>query len=247
ALNKATGDVVWKSAVPGGDAAGYASVVPVEAAGVRQYVAFLAKGLVGVDRATGAFLWRFDKTGAGPVNMATPVAYGDYIYSGGGLNGAGLIKLTAGGGVGGGAAAGEAKLTPELVYFDQKLPTTSGGTIRVGEYLYGTTAAGLACVEFKTGKVIWQNKSVGPASVCAAEGRLYVRGENGEVALVDATPDGYRERGRFAPAGGPAKSNAKAWAYPVVAGGRLYVRDGPSVWCYDVSGAGSAGRPGGAK
>jgi outer membrane protein assembly factor BamB len=104
------------------------------------------------------------------------------------------------------------------------------------DYFFGTGNSGLMCVEFATGNIKWDNASVGPASLCLADGRLYLHGENGEVALVEATADDYREKGRFAPADQPARSQPmeKAWAYPVVADGRLYIRDQNMLWCYDV-------------
>lgn len=230
ALDKKSGDVVWKSVVPGGDEAGYASVVAVDAAGGgRQYVQFLQKGVVGVDAATGKFLWRFDKTAQNsPANIPTPVvkagaAAGELlVYTGTGLGGGGLARAKGG------------ETAAESVYFDRKLPTAIGGSVLVGDHLYGTSSAGLICVEFATGKVKWQDRSIGAAAVCYAEGRLYLHGENGEAALVDAAPDAYHERGRFAPPNQPDRGQSKAWAYPVVANGRLYVRDAGAVWCYDV-------------
>jgi hypothetical protein len=93
------------------------------------------------------------------------------------------------------------------------------------------------CVEFTTAKEQWQEKSIAPASLCYAEGLLYVHGENGDVALVEATPKAYREKGNFTPPGQPKHLHGfgeKAWAYPVVANGRLYVRDQGVLWCYDV-------------
>ena len=91
-------------------------------------------------------------------------------------------------------------------------------------------------VEFSTGKILWKAEGIGSGSVLYADGRLYVHGENGDVALVEATAEGYREKGRFTPPNQPRHSNAmeKAWAYPVVAYGRLYVRDHQMLWCYDV-------------
>ena len=78
ALNKASGEVVWKAAVPGGDPAGYASAIIVND-GRKQYVQFTGKGIVGVDAKTGQFLWRYDEASKGPANMATPVASGSYV------------------------------------------------------------------------------------------------------------------------------------------------------------------------
>ena len=235
ALDKKTGEVVWKTAVPGGDAAAYASIVPADLAGARQYVQFLAKGVVGLDPGTGKFLWRFDKTGSGPANMTTPAVHDGYVYTGGGLTGGGAVRVTADP-----AAAGGFRV--EQAYFEKKLPQGSGGVLRVGDHLYGTIGNALACIELRTGKVAWQDRSVGPASFCYADGRLYALGEDGEVALVDPTPEAYRERGRFTLPDRPARKNEKAWAHPVIADGRLYLRDLGSVWCYDLKGHRQAAR-----
>jgi outer membrane protein assembly factor BamB len=230
ALNKKTGEVIWKCAVPGGDEATYASAVIVEAAGVRQYVFFLQKGLVGVEAKTGKFLWRYARTAQGsPAVIPTPVAREGSIYSAAARSGGGLVKLKASGGA----------IEAEPVYFSPKLPTAIGGAVLVGDYLYATTGTSLLCTEFATGNVKWEERALGPASLCCAEGRLYLHGENGEVGLVEATADGYREKGRFTPPDPPKRANAmeKAWAYPVVAGGRLYIRDLGTLWCYEVKAA----------
>jgi hypothetical protein len=108
--------------------------------------------------------------------------------------------------------------------------------VLLGDYFYGTGNQGLLCVEFATGNVKWDDRALGAASLCFADGRLYLHGENGEVALVEATPEGYREKGRFAPPDQPKRLGPmeKAWVYPVVANGRLYLRDHQLLWCYDV-------------
>ncbi|MDM7994916.1 MAG: PQQ-like beta-propeller repeat protein [Acidobacteriota bacterium] len=229
ALNKRTGALIWKSAVPGGGMAGYASLVVATAGSFKQYIAYTANGLVGVDARTGEFLWNYDKT-KGPLGMSmqTPVARDGLIYSAAGRVGGGAVRLTA---AGGGVKA-------EEVYFNPGLPSAIGGEVLVGEYLYGTSQTALMAVEFRTGKVAWSDRSVAPASVCYADGMLYLHGEGGEVALVEATPEAYRERGRFAPPNQPKHSNPmeKSWAYPVISGGRLYIRDLDNLWCYDVKG-----------
>jgi outer membrane protein assembly factor BamB len=229
ALDKNSGEVIWKSPVPGGDEAGYASIIIVNAAGVKQYVQFLAKGLVGVNANTGEFLWRYDRAAqSSPANIGTPVAQDDYVYSGSHYAGGGLVRLVA---KNGGVDA-------EEVYFDRKYPTAIGGAVLVGDYLYGTTQATMVCARFKTGEVKWtQERGLAPASLCYADGRLYLHGEtDGEVALVEATPEEYRERGRFMPPNIPDRGNGRAWAYPVVAHGRLYIHDWGTLWCYDVKG-----------
>jgi outer membrane protein assembly factor BamB len=225
ALNKKTGAVVWKSAVPGGDKAAYASIIVVQVGGIRQYVQFLGDGLVGVDAKDGKFLWRYGKTGASPANIPTPVAGGDYIYSGSSLSGGGLVKLKI----------GKDSISADQVYFQKNLPTSIGGAILLDQYLYGTNTKRLMCVEFTTGTEKWQEKGVGAGSLCYADGRIYIHGEDtGEVALVEPSPEGYREKGRFMPPDQPEHGKSKAWTYPVVANGRLYLRDMGMLWCYDI-------------
>ena len=224
ALNKNTGGTLWKCAAPGGDDAAYASAIPVEAAGLKQYVQMLEKGLVGVDAKTGAFLWRYAKlTSRYKNNDPTPVAADGVVYGGSSGTGGGAVQLKA----------KDGGIEAEQIYFTPSLPSAIGGAVKIGDYLYGTTHS-LQCVEFKRGTVKWEERALGAASICAADGQLYLHGENGEVALVQATPEGYREKGRFTPPNPPDRGSAKAWAYPVVAHGRLYIRDIGTLWCYDV-------------
>jgi len=227
ALNRKTGQVLWKCVLPEADNAAFASAIVVEAAGVRQYVQLLPKGLVGVDAKTGKLLWRYAKAvsryGA---NIPTPVAADGYIFVGSAGTGGGTVKLKA---KGGGVEA-------EEVYFEAKLPTSIGGVVKVGNHLYGTTGVAMLCLELATGAIKWQDRALGAASICYADGRLYLHGENGDLALVEASPEAYRERGRFTPPDQPkhTRQMEKAWVYPVVANGQLYIRDHGSLWCYDV-------------
>ena len=225
ALNKESGDVIWKCAVPEGSDAGYASPIVIEHEGVRQYVQFLAKGLAGVNAKTGELLWQYTKTAEGsPANIPTPLADGGYVYSAASRSGGGLVKLQA----------EQQAFQAEQVYFSGTLPSGIGGVIKLGDCFYGTKGDSLLCVEFTTGEIKWQERSVGAASLCYADGCLYLHGEKGEVALVEPSPEGYREKGRFTPPDQPDRGRSRAWAYPVVADGRLYVRDLDSLWCYDV-------------
>lgn len=227
ALNKKTGELIWKCATPEADEAAYASPIIVEAGGTKQYVQLLQKGLVGVDATNGKLLWRYSKpVSVYGANIPTPVVSGDTIYVGSAGTGGGAVKV----------ASKDGKLEAEPLYFGPKYPTAIGGAVKVGDYLYGCSGQALECVEFATGKIKWEERSVAPGSLCYADGLLFLHGENGEVALVEASPDGYHEKGRFAPAEQPAKANdmEKAWAYPVAANGRLYIRDHEKLWCYNV-------------
>ena len=227
ALNKKTGGLIWKAVVPGGDAAGYSSAMVVEAGGRKQYVQFLAKGVAGVDANTGQFLWRYDRTGrAAAANMPTPVVHDSYVYTIAQHTGGGLIHLVP-------TAQG---VDAQEVYFTRGLPNAVGGSVLVGDTLYGTNDEAMVAIEFLTGKIKWQAEGIGAGSTFYADGLLFVHGENGDVALVEAKPDEYREKGRFTPPGQPKHPGGreKAWVYPVVASGRLYIRDLGKLWCYDV-------------
>jgi outer membrane protein assembly factor BamB len=229
ALNKKTGAVIWKSTIPGGEQAAYASAIVVQAGGRKQYVQFLSKGIVGVDAKTGQFLWRYAEPVKGMAQMVTPVARDEYIYGSAHGVGGGTVQLKREGD----------RVVAEQVYFARGLPCNIGGSVLIGDYLYGTATDGLVAVEFATGKVKWQGEGIGRGSVVYADGQLYIHGENGDVALVEATAEAYREKGRFTPPAQPKRKRLgpypeKAWTYPVIANGRLYIRDNETLWAYDI-------------
>jgi outer membrane protein assembly factor BamB len=237
ALKKATGEVVWKTASPEADNAAYSSVVIAEAGGRKQYVQVLEKGLVGVDAKSGEQLWRYKGIGTQPPAIPTPVSRKDIVY-GATVKGSGSfvhLKPTPSG------------VEVEEIFSNAKLPKAIGGSVEVNGYLYGTGSEVLMCVEYPKGNVKWQSRDVGVGSLCYADGMLYFHAETppGEVALVEATPEEYRGRGRFTPPNGPKNRktddgtgkkvlDGRTWAYPVVANGRLYIRDWNCLWCYDV-------------
>lgn len=233
AVNKKNGAEIWRSAIPGGDPAAYASAIVVQAGGRKQYVQFLSKGLVGVDAKTGKFLWRYEAPAKGPAQMWTPVAQDEHVYGGANGVGGGLVRLKP----------DSAGVIAEQVYFERGLPNGIGGAVLVGKHLYGTEIAGkLVAVEFTTGKVGWSADSVGWGSVAYADGSLYLHGLNGDVVLVEATPEAYREKGRFTPPGQPKHKQIgtmpeMAFSYPVIANGVLYIRDLGTLWAYDVKAA----------
>ena len=231
ALNKKTGAVIWKSAIPGGEPAAYASAIVVQAAGRKQYVQFLSKGIVGVDAKTGQFLWRYSEAAKGPAQYFTPVARGEYVYGGALSVGGGLVRLKSDGN---GVAA-------EQVYFLRGLPNGPGGAVVVGDHIYGTEIGqSLLAAEFTTGKVKWQKADFGRASIAAADGCLYLHEiTQGDVILIEATPDGYREKGRLSPPAQPTKKKEGQFSegslsYPVIANGTLYIRDLGTLWAWDI-------------
>jgi hypothetical protein len=235
ALGKKTGGLVWKAAVPelgpkGRDGAGYSSAVVSSGAGVRQYVQLLGRGVVGVRASDGKFLWGYNKVANNVANISTPVVRAGFVFASTGYQtGSALLELQRDGE---GVAARE-------VYFLE--PTTfqnhHGGFVLVGNHLYGGHGHKLGfpiCLDFVTGRVAWggniRNAGGGSAAVLYADGRLYFRYENGVVMLIDASPEGYKERGSFTI---PEVRNP-SWAHLSVAGGRLYVREQDAIYCYDL-------------
>jgi outer membrane protein assembly factor BamB len=224
ALDKKTGAVRWKAVKPDYNTAGFASAVVTEVGGIRQYVQFLGSGLIGVAARDGRLLWKYNRH-IGGVSAACPIVYDGCVFStASGTEGAGgdaLLRLTA---EGDGVRA-------KQVYLTRVVMNHHGGVVRMGEYLYGTSGSGLVCMEFKSGTRKWQDRSVGSGSLVLADGHIYLRGVQGTVALVEATPDGYHEKGRFRQ---PDRSRFPAFCHPVIAGGRLYLRDDDVLFCYDV-------------
>jgi outer membrane protein assembly factor BamB len=219
ALNKMTGAVVWKCALEKVDNAEYSSVIPVTIGDTKQYVGFLRSGLVGIDARTGKLLWKYEKITDMAANIMTPVVYQDKVFASSSRGGGALLEL---------AGAGN----PKEVYHQKALGTSIGGAVLVDGHLYGTTSAGLYCVELATGKKKWEEGSIGGASICFADGRLYVRRySTGEIVLVEPNPKEYVEKGRVKQA---HRSKFAAWPHPIVANGGLYVRDHDTLVCWDV-------------
>jgi outer membrane protein assembly factor BamB len=227
ALDKKTGDTVWKCPIDiGSNQAGYSSIVIAKVGGVRQYVQLLDGGLVGVST-DGKQLWKYEKLGPNTANIPTPVVLKDEVLGVAGYGkGGALLKLKPNGN----------EIDAEEIYFKHDLTNKHGGVLVVGDYIYGDTddQGKPFCAEVKTGKIVWKRKGNdgqgrGSASVTYADGRLYFHYDNGVVALVEASPEGYKETGSF-----KVETDGPAWAHPVVSGGRLYLREGDSLYCYDV-------------
>ncbi len=222
ALDKKTGATAWKSAVPGGDAAAYSSVIATDLGGLRQYVQFLDNGVVGVAAKDGKFLWRYDNPANTTANCSTPVYHDGHVFAASSYgNGGGLARLTKNGD----------RVTADEVYFTKRMQNHHGGMVLVGGYLYGSDEGSLTCLEFKTGKVQWAARDAGKGSIACADGRLYYRDEGGTLLLIEASPAKYVEHGRFEQ---PQRSDDPAWPHPVIANGRLYVRDQDVLLCFDV-------------
>lgn len=220
ALNKKNGETIWKGAVPKGDPAHYASIIAVEFEGKRQYIQFLGGGVVGLS-GDGEFLWRYDRPHNGTANCSTPLYRDGQVFAASAYNtGGGAVKLSRDGD----------KIKAEEVYFTKNMKNHHGGVVLVGDYLYGSDEGLLTCLDFKTGEVQWAERKAGKGSIAYADGRLYYRNEGGPMILVEANPKKYVEHGRFT----PPRTDKPAWPHPVIADGKLFIRDQQYLYCYNV-------------
>lgn len=219
ALRKTDGSLIWKSQ---SDEAGYSSAVLHEAGGVREAIFFTGQRALGVDVNNGSLLWSYNRVANGTANIATPLVRGNRVFISSDYGtGAALLELTA---TGGGVAAKE-------IYFTNEMRNHHASSILVGEHLYGFSSSILTAMHFDTGKVVWRDRSVGKGSLVFADDRLYAYSENGVIGLVEPSPEGYREHGRFTIQTG----SLPTWAHPVVSGGKLFIRDQDTIYAYNVS------------
>jgi len=224
ALNKKTGAVVWQTK-DFTDPANYSSIIIVNYGGVKQYVQLTPANVVGVAAEDGKVLWKAARKGNVAV-IPTPI-FDDgsvYVTSGYGA-GCNLFKV--------GADSG--KFSAEQVYANKVMANHHGGVIKIGPDVYGfSEGKGWTCQDFKSGEPKWQEREkLGKGSIAFADGRFYLRKEDGKgtIALIEASPEGYKEHGHFDQ---PKRTSMKSWTHPVIAGGKLFIRDQDLLLCYDV-------------
>jgi len=214
----------------GQDGAGYSSVVVSRAAGVKQYVQLVGRGVIGVDAETGKFLWGYNRVANTTANIPTPIVSGDLVFCSSGYSdgGSALLRLTG--------SRGKVNVR-EIWYKPAKdLQNHHGGMILIGDHVYmghGHNNGFPVCFDLKTGKDVWRpgrGPGTGSAAAVYADGHLYFRYENGTMALIEATPKKYELKGKF----DIAINNGQSWAHPVVFDGRLYLRDQDEIICYDI-------------
>jgi outer membrane protein assembly factor BamB len=233
ALDRRTGKLLWKCALPpigekGADGAAYSSAVVAEIRGVRQYVQMLGRGAVGVEAATGKFLWGYNRIACNVANITTPVVRGNYVFATSAYNtGSALLEINR---------AGDSFNADELYFLGARhFQNHHGGVVLTRGHIYGgrgTNNGHPTCIDLATGKICWTERSPsrGSASVIYADGHVIFRYDRGEVILFEATPEAMRTKGRFT----AVKGDGAAWAHPVIHRGRLYLRHGNILVCYDL-------------
>lgn len=219
--------------VGGNAGASYSSPIAIDFEGQRQYVQFTSKGVIGVAATDGKFLWRFDRpANYMGINISTPLYHDGRVFAASAYN--------AGGGVAKLSKDGNGGIKAEEVWFSRNIENHHGGVVLIDGALFGANGGNgggyPVCLDFQTGNVLWNERDsdkrrVKKGSVAVADGRIYYRAEDGPIVLIEPSRKEYLERGRFEQ---PDRTRLPAWAHPVIANGKLYIRDQDTLFCYDV-------------
>ncbi|GIW97917.1 MAG: hypothetical protein KatS3mg111_1250 [Pirellulaceae bacterium] len=254
AVNKMTGQTIWKSDVPAaverssqqGDfgrrrrrgnvgrgqesGASYSSAIVVDFANHRQYVQLTATTLAGFSAEDGTLLWRYDPVAA-QISCSTPIYHDGYVFASSAYDGGGgLVKLSTN---------ANGHVEADEVYFTTYMRNHHGGLILHDGCVYGAAGGNeggfLVTMDFLTGDILWRERRAPKGSLAFADGRLYLRAEGGTMILIEPNREQYIERGRFEQ---PDRSEEPAWTHPVIANGKLYLRDQDLLLCYDIAAQG---------
>ncbi|MCH7989854.1 MAG: PQQ-binding-like beta-propeller repeat protein [Planctomycetes bacterium] len=219
ALDKLTGDVVWRSTELI-DGASYSSAIAADVLGVHQIIQFTSGHVSGLDASNGKLLWDYSESTNTRANVSSPIYSDGFVFSSSGYGtGGGLVKIVRNGN----------EFKAEEVYFSKDMTNHHGGIVLVDGYLYGFGRQ-LLCMDLKTGNIAWRSRKVVKGSLCYADGHFYYLSQANRVSLIEANPKEFVEKGRFE----IPDSGRESWAHPVVANGRLYIRDQNTLTAYNI-------------
>lgn len=226
ALNKKTGETIWSCSSPVVDMHSHAMLVPCTIAGVRQYVHQLAKTMIGVSAEDGKLLWHY--SGMQPTIATThaPVIRDNHIFYASGYS-AGNVQLQVSlhDGAWKVAERYRQKARGYLPWLGCPTPVEDGVLLNVER--------GLQWMNWKTGEVKWEENTIRRCMFTVADQKVFVRSQQGKVILGQATPQGWKVISEFTPP--PAEAKQPAFTFPVVANGRLYIRNYDTLLCYDIT------------
>ncbi len=242
ALNKMTGDTIWTSTLPDygqekgrngealKDGAGYASIMISNGGGVKQYVQLVGRGVIGVRASDGKLLWRYEGVANATANIPTVIVDGDNVFCSTAYNtGSALLKLQSSG-------KDEVKMTEVYRLAANVMQNKHGGMVLVNGYIYcgdGNGSGNPICVKLADGSIAWGPERApgkGESSITYADGIVVFRRDDGIVDLVQATPEKFNLIANFK----PDFQEGKSWAYPVIADGKLYLREQDKLMCYKL-------------
>ena len=226
AFDKTDGKVIWKTH---DDVAGYSSPVRIDIPSgdgppVPHLVVWCGKSLVGLKPSDGSVQWKHEWLTTDDMNIATPIFEPAtrtlYVSASRGTGRCTAYRLSA----------AEGSVTSEELYTNKQMKNHYNSCVLLKGFLYGFDNSVMRCQELATGKILWTNRTVGKGAVISAQGHLIGLGEKGEMALVEASPKAYTEKGRF-----QALASKRAWTPPALARGKLYVRDLERITCIDIA------------
>ena len=221
ALDAKTGKQVWRCK-DFTDTAGYSSLIVRDFGGVKQYIQVSGKSVVGIDANNGELLWKAPRAGKTAV-VSNPIFHEGSLFVtssyGVGCNG---FEVSGSGG----------NFKAKQTYANKSIANHHGGCIRVGDYVYASSGSVLVCLDLKTGKEMWKERSAGKGAIVVVGNKIILRAESkGTISLVELNPNTYKEISRFEQ---PERTRKKAWAHPVVCDGVLYIRDQGLLLTYDL-------------
>lgn len=213
ALDKNSGQIVWKSS---GDA-GYASPIIYPLGGRRLLILFTHAGLTAVDPANGRQAWLFPWETNPDVNAADPQFAGSDIFISSNY-GKGCALVRTGGG------------QPSAIWQNRNMKNHFNSSVLVGGAFFGNDEGKLRCIDLRTGNERWSGGEIGKGGIIAANGKLIYLTERGELVVAAASPDRYSELGRA-----KVLQSNECWTHPVLANGRIYCRSHQGeLVCLDV-------------
>jgi outer membrane protein assembly factor BamB len=236
ALNKTNGKVIWKSA-PLGDKPGYVSPILVTYAGKKMIINMSLLHTYAVDASNGEILWKVahgestdpEMNAYDLIKCTTPLYKDGMVYVTGGYDTGGMmIKI------------GDDGKSAKVLWTDRVLDNHHGGVVLIDGYIYGSnwlnnSNGDWCCIEWKTGKKMWQEHWNCKGSIIAADGMLYVYDEKqGNVGLVKVNPEKFDLVSSFKITQG---NSGPFWAHPVIHNGILYIRHTNALMAYNIKGA----------
>lgn len=214
ALNPQTGETIWTGG--GSDPAGYATPVRAQLDGRLQYVCMTGRAAIGVDTQNGQLLWRVPWGPKNGVNAATPIVQDPYAFVSSGYGfGCALLEIAGGNG--------------SIAWQNKALAAHFNSPIFYEGYIFGIGDPGLLlCIDSTAGDIVWRQQGFEKGGIIGVDGCIIaVGGKTGDVVLVEATGS-YRELGRVTPLGG------QSWTAPIIANGKLLVRNTTALACLDI-------------
>lgn len=218
AYNKMTGAPVWRVL---NDTQAYVSPMLVDLAGRRQIVVVSASRVVGLTPEKGELLWEYPWDTDNGINVSQPIMVdrNRFFISSGYGKGAALVEVKGGGNT----------FTASTVWENKNMKNKFNSSVLHNGYIYGLDEGILVCLDVNTGERKWKEGRFGYGQIILTNGHLIVTSDQGEVALIKATPDKYTEVARFSAVQG------QTWNYPAIASGRLLVRNSNEMAAYDLS------------